>query len=303
MPFATGAQTAIAQIPEVTWGTTPATPELTSFPVTNWNMRENRDIYESKDLRSDRQVAMIRHGFRSTALDFGFELKHGIFDWFLEAVLFGSFSSNVLKGGVTAKSFLVEGQNADITQFRRANGFMANTLSVKIGTEGIVTCTGSMIGKSMTLAGTTIDNAGGYTNPAAKTSMTGYNLTLLEGGGSIAVVSGLEFTINNGLDPAKVLGSTSAAQVFSGRQKVTGKLSAYFENSTLLNKFLNESASSLSVQLADPSSNTLTFLLPNIRYTGGGADVSGESGLQLDMPFQAIYDNTEATSIKVTRSA
>ena len=302
MPFATGAQTSIAFIAETTWGVTPATPELTLFPVTSASFRPTKDVFESRDIRGDRQTADLRHGYQGALLDVDFELRHGQFDWLLEGALFGAWSSNVVKGGTTRKSFLIEQKFGDITQFKRSNGLMVNSLSLNVGTDGIVTGRASLIGKQLTIAGTTIDNAGGYTAPAAKSPMAAKDLTILEGGASIASVTAVEIQIENGLAPAKVVGAAVAPDMFSGRSAVTGKLSAFFENATLLNKFLNETASSLSLAFTD-GTNTLTWLLPRIKYTGGEAPVNDEGGLVLNMPFTALYDGTtELTSIKITRS-
>ncbi len=78
-------------------------------------------------------------------------------------------------------------------------------------------------------------------------------------------------------------------------------MTAYFENSRLLDKFITETASSLTFQVQDPSANSYTFTLPNIKYTGGQPDVSGEGPITLAMPFQALYDATAQTNLKIER--
>ncbi|MDP2322571.1 MAG: phage tail tube protein [Gammaproteobacteria bacterium] len=304
MAFATGAQTSLAVIAETVWGTTPATPELTSFPVTGFNIRDSKDVYESKDIRSDRQITDVRHGFRSPLLDLDFEVKHNNFDWLLSGALFGpiTWPANVLKGGTTRNSFTIEAKYGDVTQFMRATGFMVKTLGVKVGTDGIVTGKAGLIGKAFTLAATTVDNSGAYTASTAKSSMSAFQAALTEGGSAIASVTSLDFNIDNGLDPAKVVGLAYAANIFDGRQKVTGTLNAFFEDAVLYNKFLNETASALVLTLTDPAAATLTITLPNIKYTAGDSAVDGESGIVLNLPFTALYDATEATSIKIVRS-
>ena len=54
--------------------------------------------------------------------------------------------------------------------------------------------------------------------------------------------------------------------------------------------------------LTDPASATLTLTFPNIKYTAAEGNVDGESGIVLNMPFTALYDGGEATSIKIARS-
>ena len=99
-----------------------------------------------------------------------------------------------------------------------------------------------------------------------------------------------------------MIGSDETLLPSSAKSNVTGQVTAYFENSILMDKFINETASSLSFELQDPAGNGYTFLLPNIKYTGGQPDVSGEGPITLAMPFQALYDSTVGTNIKITRS-
>ena len=48
-----------------------------------------------------------------------------------------------------------------------------------------------------------------------------------------------------------------------------------FENTTLMAKFINETASSLVLVLTDVDSNSFTITLPNIKYSTGQPDTSG----------------------------
>jgi hypothetical protein len=82
---------------------------------------------------------------------------------------------------------------------------------------------------------------------------------------------------------------------------VTGNITAYFDNDTLLNKFLNETESSLLMSVTDAAGNTFGAYLPKVKYTGGQPDISNEANSTLAMPFQALQDVTvsgeEATLI------
>lgn len=305
MAFATGAQASIAFEIESAWGTQNATPALTTFPVTDFNLRNVKDVYESKVIRSDRQTDDLRHGFAQPVLDFGFELKHGNLDTFLRAALWSAdWSSNVIRGGVTPVPLTIESKFSDVTQHFKGLGMLANTLSLKVSAEGIVTGKIGMIGKSYTLSATSADAAGGYTaHTAGKKSMSCQQATISEGGSGSSIITSIDLNIDNGLEPAKIVGSASAAGMFSGRQKVSGTVSAFFETSTLLNKFLNETSSAIILVFTDPSSATLTLTLPAIKYTGGEAPVDGESGMQIKLPFTALYDATATSSITIARSA
>lgn len=302
MPLATGAQAEIAYIEEVTYGVTPGTPELIALPVTGITPEVTKEGFQSGDLRSDRQIADFRHGGKATTLALPFELKHGEFDPLLESALFGAWAANVLKAGTTRKSFTMEVAYTDIAQFHAYNGLIVNSMALSISTDATVTGTFNLVGLDMTPAGATIDNLGGYTPVGAKRSFDSFSGVINEGGGAIAIVTAVELNIENGLTPAKIIGSDVPVDYFDGRCNVTGTLTAFFENGTLLAKFLNETPSDLDLTLTDPDGNTLQIEVPRIIYTGGSAPVSGEAGITIALPFQAVYDSVEATALKLTRS-
>lgn len=302
MALATGAQAEIAYIEEVTYGVTPGTPELIALPVTAITPEVTKEGFQSGDLRSDRQIADFRHGGKATTLALPFELKHGEFDPLLESALFGAWATNVLKAGTARKSFTMEVAYTDISQFHVYNGLIVNSMALSVTTDATVTGTFNLVGLDMTPGGTTIDNLGGYTPVGAKRSFDSFSGTIQEGGGAIAIVTAIELNIENGLTPAKIIGQDTPVDYFDGRCNVTGTLSAFFENGTLLAKFLNETPSSLQFVLTDPDANTLTVDVPRIIYTGGSAPVSGEAGITIALPFQAVYDSVEQTALKITRS-
>lgn len=87
-----------------------------------------------------------------------------------------------------------------------------------------------------------------------------------------------------------------------GRCKVTGQISAYFEDSYLLDKFINEASSSLVFTLTDgEAGNAMKFTIPKIKYTGGQPDVGDEGPITLSMPFQALLDPGTDATLKIER--
>ena len=79
-------------------------------------------------------------------------------------------------------------------------------------------------------------------------------------------------------------------------------MSVFFQSKALLDKFINETSSSLVFVLTDPAGNTYDFTLPNIKYTGGQPDVSGDGEVTLAMPFVALYDSTEGSNLTIERN-
>jgi hypothetical protein len=134
----------------------------------------------------------------------------------------------------------------------------------------------------------------GAVDKATNAPMDSFSGYIREGGNTssdeIAIVTGLNFTLENNLTPMNVVGNQLSVGLSEGRANLTGTLTAYFAGSTLLNKFLNEIESVLEVQMADASANTYTFYMPRIKYNGGDLDVSSEEPVPISLPFQALHD-------------
>lgn len=115
-----------------------------------------------------------------------------------------------------------------------------------------------------------------------------------------AIITSIDWQVSNGYTPAYVVGDDTAQHVVPGRCDVTGTLSALFQNITLMNKFINETESSIELQLGS-TAKYYTILFDRIKYTGGSAPVSGEGLIALNMPFQALLDPDTSTTMTVTR--
>ena len=87
MPFASGSRTSLAYIAEVTFGTLPATPELTEIRTTGLTISPSVESARSNEIRSDRQTSSLAQVAASNAGDMNIELSPDAHDVFLEAVL------------------------------------------------------------------------------------------------------------------------------------------------------------------------------------------------------------------------
>lgn len=307
MAIATGARSGITYIAESTFGTTPGTPAMIALRVTGSTIELGKEGFQSEELREDRQIGEFRHGMRSVTGDINFELAHGVFDDFLEAVLGGTWTSEApttpqtLKAGTTSRSFSIERRFTDIDQYQVFTGCAANTLSLSVSPNAIVTGSVGLLGRDMTVSGTTLDSS--PTAAPANAPLDSFSGTLNEDGSAIATVTGIELSIDNGISPAQVIGADTTPELVLGRSNVTGTMTAYFEDASLLDKFVNETESTLDFKLDDPDgTNHLKFTLPRIKYTGASIPVDGQDSITVSLPFQALYDTTDATNIIIERS-
>lgn len=306
MPFSQGSRAGLSYVVESTFGTTPGTPSLIQLPYTTQSLNLSKERVTGTDIQPDRMLRVDRHGNRTAAGDIVADLRKADYDPFLESAFFNSFSTNVLKVGTTPKFFSIEDAATDITQFRLFTGMAVSSLAVSIRPNQMVTGTFSMVGKDMSISGTSVDAV--KTAPSGNAPFDAYSgaLSIGDAGGSLtaaAIVTGIDFTINNALAPTFVVGSASTPQLEYGMATVEGTITAYFENAALINRFLNETETALQVVVDDPTgSSDYTWLFPRVKINGADVPVDNPTSRIITLPFVALYDTTEATNLKLTRS-
>ena len=304
--MANGSRHAAYYIEETVYGTTPSNSSMGKIRHTGCTIGMEKDTLSSAELRDDRNIADFRMGQNKAGGNIEMEaLNDTGFEDFLAAVLCGAWDTNTLKNGTTRKSFSILRHFGDLgtgnKPYHISKGVEFASVDFKVSPNALVTASFETIAQTYEAgeaapAGATLGAA------TTTTPMDAFTGTILEGGSTIAAVTEVSFKIDNNMDRRFVVGSRNTIRPSIGRCNVTGSCTVYFESGAMLDKFLSETASSLSVQLT-ADTDTLTFLFPKIRYTGGKPDVSGEGPIQLTMPFQAVYDGTAGAAIQVTRSA
>lgn len=299
--IAAGSMRDIKYIVEVTENETPATPTMDLLRNTGGSgFNVDRATLQSNEFRSDRAIVELRMGQKKPQLSVPFELSYGSFDSFLEAALGDVFTTNVLKCGTSLKSFTIEEAYTDIGVYLVGRGMKVNQLSLNFQPNSILTGQFDLIGYSFGAVGAA--TIATVTNPANSNPVFDtFTGALNEAGSPLAIITGGQINLNNGLDAKFPLFSQQAYAIGAGRTNVTGNISAYFTNKTLLEKFLNETESSLTITCEDSLGNEIEFHLPKIKYTGGARNIS-ENEVVVNLPFQALHDATD-TTLKIIRTA
>jgi len=304
MAIANGAQHSLHYIAESTYGTTPATPTWTPLPHTGTTLALSKDGIESEKLRGDRQIEDFRHGNKSIGGEVSAEMEYGAFDDILEAVMCGTWSTNVLKSGTTRRSFTLERKFADLAtpEFHRYTGVEFNSLALSIAPNAMVSATFSVVGKDIALATAEVASST-YSADVGNTPFDSFTGSITEGGSSIATVTSLDITIENGLEPLFSVGSDTTNRPSIGKSRVTGSLTTYFDSKALYEKFINETASEIVCTLTDTAGNDIQIDIPNVKYNSGQPDVSGEGAVTVAMDFVALYSSSDASQLVITRTA
>jgi hypothetical protein len=267
-----------------------------------------RTTSESAELRGDRSKRFLRLGNESVTGDISFELAHGDFDDILAAVMCNSWvagtGTKTLVQGDTITSFAFEKGFTDISRYIEYVGCVANSLAISFSTDSIVSGTLGIIGAGNDGGYTSVSGfAGTPTEPTNTEPFVSFDGELLiDGADGCGIITALDFTIDNGYTANYTLCTPEAVSMTPASFNVTGTITALFQDSVELDKFLAEETSTLKVTLTDVDANTLEFEFPKIKYTGGDVPVSGDGVISLSLPFTALYDETVKSSIRITTS-
>lgn len=304
MTIANGAQHSLHYVAETTYGSTPATPSFTPLPHTGTTLAVTKDAIESEKIRGDRQVEDFRHGNKTVGGDISAELEYEAFDDLLEAVLCGTWATDVLKAGTTRRSFTIQRKFGDLAvpEYHTYTGCEFNTLALSVSPNAMVGTTFGVIGKDLSL-GTTAITGSTFGSDVGNSPFDSFTGSITEGGSSIATVTAIELNLENGIEPLFSVGSQTTNRPSIGRSRASGTLTTYFESKALYQKFLNETSSSIVLTLTDPDGNSYAIDLPNVKYNSGQPDVSGEGAITIAMEFVALYDGTDDSQIVITRTA
>ena len=303
MTIATGSRHDMAYIVEVAYGTTPSTPAFTPIRHTGTTLGLSKDAIQSEELREDRQISHFRHGNKSVSGDINFEFSFSTFDDLLEAVMCADWSSAsgdaTLKAGNLAKSFTIERHHEDIGQYLRSTGCCFNSMSLSIAPNSMVTGSFGVIGKDFALATTGITGAS-YAAESTKKPFDSFTGTISVGGSSIAVVTALELNVDNGLEAQYVVGDATTLKPPLAQSNISGSITAYFEDQTLISKFVDETAAALVFTLNDGTSN-YSFNMPNVKFNSGNPEVGGPGAVTVTLDFIALYNSGISSQLEISR--
>lgn len=301
-----GSRSGLAIATETTYGTSPTTG-YTFLPFGTHSLDLTKTMVEGNDIRPDRMPRYLRHGTRNVAGSVNAQLRKLDFDSLFESLFMNAFATNILKVGNAQKYFSIEDQALDgpagaTKQYRLFKGMAVSALNLSIAPDQPVNARFDFVGRDLVQAATSIQTlapASFSTNPP----FDSFNGSVTEGGSAIANVTAIDLTMSNDLTNAYVIGSNIAAEPEYGMMTVTGTITVRYQDATLINKFLAETASSLTFEIDDQTNaNPYTFSLPNIRYTGAATPIAGTKGRLVTLPFTALYDATAVTNIQLTRT-
>lgn len=307
--FAQGSRSRLSIAAETSFGVLPGSPSFATLPYRSHSLNLTKERVQGQDILGDRMAFVDRHGNRSVGGSVEVDLRRGDYDLLLESAFFNTFSGDNLTIGTTPQFFTLEDAALDVTQFRQFQGCLVNSASFNVAPSQMVQTTFDIVGKNMLQAASTL---GAPADAGVYEPFDSFNGELLEGGiasgNDLCSVSQLQFSIANEAGPVHTIlcgdNADQAAQMQFGNATVEGTLTAYYEDAALINKFLNETESVLSVTVDDPTgTNGYTFYMPRIKYNGANVPVANMQSRLIELPFVALKDDTAGYSLRLTRTS
>jgi len=200
--------------------------------------------------------------------------------------------------GHTDDSYTVEDWYSDISQSEVFTGCKASSIALQLPSTGLVTADISFMGKDLAQT----DTSQYFSTPTAAGTdgiFASVQGALVVNGTPVALITSLDFTINRNIEPANVVGSNTAADMFVGRITVTGNFSTYFENATFRDYFKNESTVSLVVALTtseDKAADAMSFVFPKIKVNSA-TKADAELGIIQEQSFQALLNDVTSAGL------
>ncbi len=304
MPFGSTSNSRIAYIAESTFGTTPATPvfkelrRTTGGPELRKGTVISGQVSSSRDVRAEPQISQDIQG------NIGLEFSHATLDDFLEAVMGGTWTTNVLKTGATARSFTIEETIivGATSNYHRYLGCAINTLEIGLQSRSIMTGSVGIMGQKLGTLATAIIAGATYTAGNTEPIFTADKAASLTILGATPLVKNLSFSINNNLRMRPAVGTLYSDEFGQGQIEITGKFDAYFADNALLTSILAHGAGALSFTIGVDTNKKYTFSFPNVQLNNGSVTLGGrDDDVMVSVDFRALYDSGTSTTGSITR--
>ena len=192
--------------------------------------------------------------------------------------------------GTSKRSFTIEQHYPDSDFSEVFLGCRVASMSMSLPPTGMATVGFDFQGQDgQNLAAA---NAPFFASPTTETTtgiLAGLNGSLLINGAASAIVTGLDFQVQNNLSSQPVVGSQIVPEIFYGRTVVTGNVSVYLQDESFVNVFLNESEIDIVAQLdAAGSTDFLCVAVNRVKFTGASKTIGPDGGVIVSFPFQAL---------------
>lgn len=166
-------------------------------------------------------------------------------------------------------------------------------MNVSMPAEGMVTIGLGLMGRDkVNFDGS---QAPFFASPAASSTASIFaavNGQLIVNGIKQGVITGFDFTVELAAQAPSVVGQNFTPEVFTGRARVSGNITAYFEGLVLDEYFSDETEITIMIALfttSEDDSPFIGFTFPRVKLGGADKSLQGDAGVTMSIPFTALF--------------
>lgn len=295
MTIASGTNVVVGFKKETTYGSEVAGTDYQIIPFKSASLSLAKSSHESAVITGNRELQDVIMGAHSVTGEISFDLAHQpAYISMLQGVLGdSSFSAGALQIGSERQSYtIVQDFGADLNGGDDAHvytGCEFNNFSMSIPADGLIECSVGIVGATMTTetSGNDTDpDNGGLNYVEANDPFHSSNATITSSNLD-AILTDLSLSVENGIETTNKVGDVIPIQGGIGKCRVSGSVTAHFTSPNLLEKFISNTSSSLTISFGSNATG-ISFTMAKIIYTTGAVEVGGEGLLSVSMDFVAV---------------
>ncbi len=225
-------------------------------------------------------------------------------------------ATETLGAGVTAKGsmarngsfyqpFFIERGHTDVLEYFKFLGMACNVMALNIADQSDVTGSFDFVGLTAVVE-ETVESGATYTavtdTPVFSTVTNVPSIFLDDVIQESCFVKEMTLEINNNVTPKTGIGVYGACETNAHKFSASGKMTMYFEDSTMFQKLLNGTAFSVSWVFEDALGNGYVYTLPRVKLDSDKINVeSGDDDVMDNASYVALADSTTACAVQIDK--
>ena len=306
MGQAIGVYSQLGFVRETTLGTTPTSPDVKTLPFNSCTVSAEQNMTSPQTLTGRRDPVEPILGNINVGGEIVVPLDVNAIGWIL-AMAFGNPTTTTVSTGVYQHVFKPSNTQPSVSLERKLSngdyyvdrGCKVSSLGFNFGGDGELVTNIGILGCSEIVDDDPLD--------ASPTEITldrvnNFQAALKEGGSNIAIATELGLNINFGLDENgyAIGGGGQRSRINEGLIEVSGSLTAFYDDDTLIAKAIAATETSLQVKLTK-GSNSLTIDIPELLFARKSPSIENATGIMQSLNYNGYYkDNSDGTAIKFT---
>lgn len=218
----------------------------------------------------------------------------------------GTSYQHLFKAGGVLPSFVGESGFPDIAQYFLYNGLKIGSWGLDVSPEGFQMMSFDFMGAKETKNTTSFDST---QTDLGKASFNGFQMTTIEEGGApIAIITKQSYKVDNGLDNSVYTcgGGGTRASLPEGSCKVSGSITALFQDAALIDKAIAGTESSiknaytLGTGVGTAGNEYFEIIAPEIMFKRKSPNIDTDKGILVQLDWTAYYENcAQGTSLQM----